>query len=255
MTPEAQPTRDRYYFAADLHLGAPDEASSLEREKRFVRWLDSIRPTARALYLLGDVFDFWFEYGRVVPKGYVRLLGKLAELADDGVELHLFAGNHDLWYRDYLPSQMKIALHFDPVRVKLHQWNFFLAHGDGLGPGDHGYKLLKRLLRSPLTRWLFGRIHPDLGIRLALLFSTTSRKAGPDHSVKDLGEREYLRRFAREETQRSPEINCFVFGHRHLFKNEELESGARLIILGDWLRHDSYLEVGPESVELKRFEG
>jgi UDP-2,3-diacylglucosamine hydrolase len=247
--------RDRHYFAADLHLGAPDAASSLEREKRFVRWLEHIRPTARTLYLLGDVFDFWFEYRRVVPKGYIRLLGKLAELSDDGIALHLFAGNHDLWYRDYLPQQMNIQIHFAPQVVELHGQLYFLAHGDGLGPGDHGYKLLKRFLRSPLTRWLFARLHPNLGMGLALHFSTTSRKAGPDFSVVDLGEREYLRQFARAERLQQPAIDCFVFGHRHLLKDEALPEGGRLIILGDWLRHFSYLEVGPEGANLHRFTG
>ncbi len=246
--------RDRHYFAADLHLGAPDAAASLEREKRFVRWLEAIRPTARSLYLLGDVFDFWFEYRRVVPKGYIRLLGKLAQLSDEGVELHLFAGNHDLWYRDYLPQQLGIQIYFAPQLVTLYGQTYFLAHGDGLGPGDYGYKLLKRFLRSPLTRWLFARIHPNTGMALALLFSTTSRKAGPDHGIRDLGEREYLRQFARSERQQQPGIDCFVFGHRHLFKDEALPQGGRLIILGDWLRHFSYLEVGPAGAVLRRFE-
>lgn len=241
------------YFASDLHLGAPDAISSMVREKHFVRWLEYIRPKASAVFLVGDLFDFWFEYRRAVPKGYVRLLGKLAEMADEGIEIHLFYGNHDLWQRDYFQTQLGAQVHKDPIEREFFGKRFFIGHGDGLGPGDHGYKLLKKIFRNPVMQWCFHRLHPNFGIGLADYFSKTSRRKTGHKDAVDFGEKEYLLVFCREMLLRQPEIDYFVFGHRHLPKYLELEKGKYYCNLGDWITHFTYLEVGPEAVGMYRF--
>ena len=242
-----------YYFAADLHLGAPDYDTSRARERHFVRWLDEIAADATALYLMGDVFDFWFEYRHVAPKGYVRLLGKLAELADAGVALHLFVGNHDMWYRDYLTQEIAVQIHHHSQIVRLHDKVFYLAHGDGLGPGDYGYKFLKKFLRNRFIVWVFERLHPNFGMWLALGFSSTDRKYYHKHLLKDYGEREMLVQFARSFHAENPDTNYFVFGHRHLPRDLEIAPDCRLIVLGDWLTDFSYLRVTAEGAQLLRF--
>jgi len=156
----------KIYFISDFHLGIPDREKSLEREKKIVRWLDSIRHDAQVLFLMGDVFDYWFEYSEAVPKGYVRLLGKLAELSDSGIELHYFTGNHDMWVFDYFTQEMGIQIHRDTIVKEYNGKSFFLGHGDGLGPSDHGYKLIKSVFANPACQWLFARIHPNTGIRI-----------------------------------------------------------------------------------------
>lgn len=242
--------RNKIYFVSDLHLGAPDRTSSMVREKHFTRWLDTIKGDARELYLLGDVFDFWFEYREVVPKGYVRLLGKLAELQDSGIAIHYFTGNHDLWQKDYFTTEIGIQIYRNPVRRKLIDWIFFIGHGDGLGPGDHGYKFLKKVFRNPVMQWMFHRLHPNFGIRLADYFSKRSRKKTGHADVIDHGEKEFLTIFCREMLKKEPEIDYFVFGHRHLPKNLELERGKHYINLGDWISNFTYLCVSEEGVEL-----
>lgn len=246
-------TGKKIYFASDLHLGAPDQSASLQRERHFIKWLEYIRPTASELYLVGDLFDFWFEYGKVVPKGYVRLLGKLAEMSDQGIKLHLFYGNHDLWQRTYFQEQLGAEVHPDPIRKTFFGKEFFIGHGDGLGPGDHGYKFLKRVFRNPISQWLFHRLHPNFGIALADFFSKTSRKKTGHKDAIDFGEKEFLHVFCREKLLQEPEIDYFVFGHRHLPKHFELEQGKYYCNLGDWITHFTYLEASPEGVEMYAF--
>lgn len=244
----------KIYMASDQHFGASGLESSLEREKKFVRWLGAIQDNAEAVYLLGDLFDFWFEYRRVVPRGYARLLGKLAELTDGGIEVSVFAGNHDMWYRDYFPNEIGAQVYFEPVSRTFFGKRYFLAHGDGIGPGDYGYKALKKFLRHPLTRWTFARLHPNLGFALATKFSKTSRKATHKHELKDYGEQELMLRFARQMQADGADYDYYVFGHRHLPKRVPA-GGAELIVLGDWLTDYSYLEIGPEGPEMKTFAG
>ena len=246
-------SRDTIYFASDLHLGTPDHASSLVREKHFVRWLDHIKADCMELYLVGDVFDFWFEYKKAVPKGYVRLMGKLAELSDAGIPIHYFVGNHDLWQKAYFTEQFGAHIYMDPIRRELFGKEFFIGHGDGLGPGDHGYKALKKFFRSPIMQWFFHRLHPNFGIGLADYFSKTSRKKTGHKDAVDYGENEFLLIFCREELQKHPEIDYFVFGHRHLPKDIELASGKYYYNLGDWITHFTYLTVDAEGVALRRF--
>ncbi len=243
----------RIYFASDLHLGAPDQESSHAREKRFIRWLDSIQTDAESLYLLGDVFDMWFEYGQAVPKGHIRSLGKLAEMADRGLPIHLFTGNHDMWIFQYLPNEIGMKLHRDPIRVDLKGRRFLLGHGDGLGPGDRGYKFMKRIFRNRLSQWIYRWIHPDIGLPLAHFFSKTSREAGEEEYLGE--ENEWLVQYCRKVLQEE-RIDFFIFGHRHLPLDIPLKEGEdtpRYINLGDWIHHDSYAVFDGERLELKYF--
>ncbi|MEM0995682.1 MAG: UDP-2,3-diacylglucosamine diphosphatase [Bacteroidota bacterium] len=245
--------RDKVYFASDLHLGTPSRTGSLARERHFVRWLDLIRDDCRELYLLGDVFDFWFEYKRAVPKGYVRILGKLAELSDAGVKIHYFAGNHDLWLGDYFTEQLGADIYFAPIVRAYYGKTFLLAHGDGLGPGDQGYKFMKRIFRNPVAQWLFHRLHPNLGIGLADFLSRWSRRKTGHKDAIDYGEKEFLIIYSREQLQAQPEIDYLVFGHRHLPRQIELETNKFYVNLGDWISHFTYLEADASGVRLMHF--
>lgn len=242
--------RSKIYFASDLHLGAPDAASSLKRELRFVKWLETIRPEVAELYLLGDLFDFWFEYNKAVPKGYVRLLGKLAELADEGVKIHYFVGNHDLWAAKYFTEQFGATMHYGPIDCNLMGHQFHIAHGDGLGPGDHGYKFIKRIFTNPLAKWSFHRLHPNFGIGLANFFSRKSRQKTGQKDAIDFGEKEFLYIYANEMAIQNPKIDYFVFGHRHLPRIKPLENGKSYINIGDWITYFTFLEVDENGVNL-----
>ena len=243
----------KIYFASDLHLGVPDKKRSIQREKHFVKWLDFVAPDAARIYLMGDVFDFWFEYKRAVPKGYIRLLGKLAELADKGIEIHFFVGNHDLWTQDYFTQEFGAKIYREPVIEEFFGKKYHLHHGDGLGPGDHGYKLLKAVFTNPICRWLFGRFHPDFGIRLADYFSRLSRKNSYEGDATDYGENEFLWIYSKEKLASNPDIDYLIFGHRHLPKVKEIQNESYYVNLGDWLSYYTYAEVSENGLELKYF--
>ncbi len=237
------------YFVSDLHAGIPTPAESFEREKRFIAWMERIKDRATALYFLGDIFDFWFEYKRVVPRGYTRLLGKMAELADRGTELHFFTGNHDLWTFDYLPTEIGMTLHRSPLRVHFFGKKYLLGHGDGLGPGDKGYKFMKRIFTAPLSQWLFAKLHPNTGIRLADHFSAKSRKRMMQKKQFHSIDNEWLYQYCLE-TLRTEHFDHFIFGHRHLPLNIEIPadrspSGKPALYqnTGDWINHFSYIEL------------
>ena len=249
----------KIYFASDFHLGVPDYASSLEREKKIVRWLNSIRNDCEELYLLGDVFDFWFEYRTVVPRGFVRLLGKLAEFTDAGIPVHYFTGNHDMWTFDYLTRELQVKLHRAPVEATYNGRKFFIGHGDGLGPGDHGYKFIKKVFASPVCQWLFARLHPNLGVGIANYFSGKSRIAtGNTDETYHGEEKEWLVIHARELLSEK-HYDYFIFGHRHLPLDISLPDGksgpSRYINLGDWVKYFTYAEFDGSSMALKKFEG
>jgi UDP-2,3-diacylglucosamine pyrophosphatase LpxH len=163
------------YFASDFHLGAPNHESSLIREKSIVSWLDHIKDDAAEIYLVGDLFDFWFEYKRAIPKGFVRLQGKIAELTDKGIPVHIFTGNHDMWIFDYLPKELGVSLFRKPIEREFFGKRYLIGHGDGLGPGDRGYKFLKKVFANKFCQWCFARLHPNFGIWLADKSSKTSR--------------------------------------------------------------------------------
>lgn len=241
------------YLLSDLHLGAPDPRRSFVREKQVVQWLQSIESDASAIYLLGDVFDFWFEYRYAVPRGYVRFLGQLARMSDMGIEIHVFTGNHDLWYQTYLEEQLGASIYREPVVRELNGQTFYLAHGDGLGPGDHGYKFMKRVVTHPLARWLFGRLHPNFGIGLAYWFSHNggdhNYHAGPPDMAYVCTEQDPLLRHTLDLLRERSDIDHFVYGHRHKYVDHALGSHRRMFILGDWIQYFSYLRVdfhGPQ---------
>ncbi|MEO7310035.1 MAG: UDP-2,3-diacylglucosamine diphosphatase [Chitinophagaceae bacterium] len=242
------------YFLSDFHMGAPNAAASREREKKIIRFLESIKGSAKEIFIVGDMFDFWYEYRHVVPKGYVRLLGKLGELTDSGIKLHFFVGNHDMWMKNYLQKELDIPVYFEPKEFVFGEKNFLIGHGDGLGPGDRGYKLLKKLFRNPVCHWLFGILPPTIGMGLANYFSRKSREAVADHEQQFLGEdKEWLITYSREVLAKK-HYDFFVFGHRHLPIDFQLGDNSRYINLGDWVRHFTYVVFDGNNMELKSFE-
>ena len=252
------PSGKKIYFASDFHLGIPDYQSSLEREKKLVKWLDSVKADAAQVFLMGDIFDFWFEYKTAVPKGYVRFLGKVTELTDSGIPVHVFRGNHDIWAFDYLEDECGVILHRRPVIQSFNGKTFFLSHGDGLGPGDTGYKILKKVFEFRLNQWLFRWLHPDLGTRLGLFFSRRSRLANKARERKKPNGRKLeelpLWHFANSHARHHPGVNFFIFGHNHLMHHETINDSTEFILLGDWINYFSYAEFDGEKLELKRFE-
>lgn len=247
--------RTHIYFLSDFHLGAPDAAASLERERTIVRFLDEIAPRAAEIFLVGDMFDFWYEYRRVVPKGHTRLLGKLAELSDAGVQLHFFVGNHDMWVKDYFQQELNMPVYFEPKEFERNGKKFLVGHGDGLGPGDHGYKRLKKIFRNPVCQWLFGILPPVMGIGLAYYLSRRSRSQTGVNEEVFLGEdREWLIIYAKEKLKQVP-YDYFVFGHRHMAIDHRLNEQSRYINLGDWIRYFTYAEFDGEKLELKSYKG
>jgi len=250
-------TDKKFYFISDFHLGIPDYASSLQREKRFVRLLDEAKNDAGAIYLMGDIFDFWFEYGTVIPKGFARLFGKLAEITDSGIPVHLFRGNHDIWAFNYLEKELNVQLHRTSEVVMLGSKKFFLSHGDGLGPGDKGYKFIKWVFERRINQWIFRWLHPDIGSRMALYFSRKSRIANviKEGRTEKTGsyENERLIIFSRGMAEKDPSINFFIFGHRHIPIDVPVSANARCIILGDWVTNFTYAVFDGEELQLKYY--
>ena len=244
--------RNKLYFASDIHLGAGGYASSRQREDRFVHWLDTIKEDAAEFFLMGDVFDFWFEYKTVVPKGYIRLLGKLAELADAGVKLYFFKGNHDMWMFDYFLTELGATIITNELVIERGGKKFFLHHGDGLGPGDGMYKILKKIFRSNVCQWLFARIHPNLGVGIANYWSKSSRISNLKKEDPKPGEQEWLVEYSREVLQ-TTFYDYLVFGHRHLPLDIQLNNKSRYINLGEWINYNSYAEFDGKELELKYF--
>lgn len=248
------PSGKKIYFSSDNHLGAPTTAESLPREKKFVRWLDHIKEDAAAIFLLGDLFDFWFEYNYVVPRGFTRTLGKLAELTDSGIPVYYFVGNHDLWMRGYFEEELNIPVFHEPRLFHLNDKKFLIGHGDGLGPGDKGFKRMKKVFTSPLAQWLFRWLHPDLGVRMAQYFSVKNRLISGDEDVKFLGEdNEWLVQYARRKLSRQ-HYDYFVFGHRHLPLEIDLSGTSKYINLGDWISYYSFGVFDGTSLSLEYFE-
>ncbi len=247
-------TSKKIYFASDFHLGVPTHASSLVREKTICRWLDSIKGDAAEIYLVGDIFDFWYEYTYTVPKGTVRLLGKIAEITDSGIPVHFFVGNHDLWMNDYFEEELNVRVHHEAITKTYNGKNLYIGHGDGLGPGDKSYKVLRRIFASKTCQWLFSRLHPNLAFYIAKKSSKRSRVITGDSDEKFLGaENEWLFLFSREYQKTHP-IDYFVFGHRHLPLDLDVDGKARYINLGEWIQYNSYAVFDGEKMELKTFE-
>lgn len=235
-------------------MGAPNHKESLKREKVIVKWLDEIKHDASEIFLVGDIFDFWFEYKQAIPKGYVRLLGKLAELSDSGIKLHFFTGNHDMWMYDYFPEEIGATLYREPIQITRQGKKIYIGHGDGLGPGDFGYKFIKRVFSNKLCQWLFARLHPNFGIGLANYFSKSSRaKTGNDDAIF-LGEQEeWLAIYSRELLQKE-HFDYFIFGHRHLPLTIPLNEKSTYYNIGDWINHFTYGKLSNGTFELLNYK-
>ena len=243
----------KIYFASDNHLGAPTQEQSFPREKKFVAWLDEIKKDAAAIFLLGDLFDFWFEYKTVVPKGFARTLGKLAEISDSGIPIYYFVGNHDLWMNGYFEEELNIPVYHEPKEFTFNNKTFLIGHGDGLGPGDKGFKRMKKVFTNPIAKWFFRWLHPDLGVKLAQYFSVKNRLISGEEDVKFLGEEnEWLVQYSKKKLEEKHR-DYFVFGHRHLPLNIDLNDQSKYINLGDWISHYTYGVFDGEKIELKKY--
>ena len=230
------------YFISDAHLGSWAIDHKRMQERRLVRFLDDIKDKAQAVYMLGDMFDYWYEYKYVVPKGYTRFLGKVSELTDRGVEVHYFIGNHDIWMFGYLERECGVILHKEPMTVEIMGKEFFLAHGDGLGDPDRMFRFLRKIFHSRVCQFLFSLLPTRWSMHLGLSWAKKSmedhRLAGVD---KYLGEdKEYQVIYAKEYLKSHPDINYFIFGHRHIELDLMLTRTCRLLIIGDWISQYTY---------------
>ena len=243
----------KIYFASDQHLGAPTPEASFPREQKFVAWLDEVKQDAEAIFLLGDLFDFWFEYKTVVPRGFVRVLGKLAEIRDSGIPIYFFVGNHDLWMDDYFEKELNIPVYRTTKEFTFNNKHFLIGHGDGLGPGDKGYKRMKKVFVHPFSKWLYRWLHPDIGVKLAQYFSVKNKLISGDADVRFLGEEnEWLVQYAKRKLQ-TKHYDFFVFGHRHLPMEIQVGENSKYINLGDWIGYFTYGVFDGNVFELKKY--
>ncbi|GAA0890477.1 UDP-2,3-diacylglucosamine diphosphatase [Fulvivirga kasyanovii] len=243
----------KIYFASDFHLGVPTKSKSLEREKKIVRWLDQIKADAHSIYLLGDIFDFWFEYKHAIPKGFIRLQGKLAELTDAGIPVIFFTGNHDMWMFNYFTEELNIPIYRKPLQLVVGKHKLLIGHGDGLGPGDHTYKVLKKVFSSKLCQWLFARIHPNTGIGIANFWSRKSRISNSGEDDRFMGDKEFLWQYCKEVEQKEHH-DYYIFGHRHLPLDLEVGEHSRYFNLGEWVNFQTYGTYDGEKFEIHTFE-
>lgn len=243
----------KVYFASDFHLGVPDAAASRARETKIVRWLDQVKHDAAAILLLGDIFDFWFEYRHTIPKGFIRLQGKLAELTDSGIPVLFFTGNHDMWMFDYFPTELNIPILREPISTVFGGKTFYIGHGDGLGPGDHTYKIIKKVFANKACQWAFARIHPNLGIGLANMWSRRSRSSNVKKNEAFLGEDEWLLQYCRE-VEAKQHHDFYIFGHRHLPLDLPIGEESRYVNLGEWVNFCSYGVYDGANLTLEHFE-
>ncbi|MDO9260465.1 MAG: UDP-2,3-diacylglucosamine diphosphatase [Flavobacteriaceae bacterium] len=244
--------QQRIYFASDQHFGAPTREASFPREQKFVQWLDEIKKDADILFLLGDLFDFWFEYKTVVPKGFIRVLGKIAELKDAGIEIHYFVGNHDLWMNDYFETELGIPIYHHPKEFILNNKSFLIGHGDGLGSGDNNYKRMKKVFTHPFSKWLYRWLHPDIGMPLGQYLSVKNKLISGDEDVAFLGDDEWLLLYCKRKLE-TKHYDFFIFGHRHLPLEIEIKPNSRYINTGDWITHFTYAVFENQELHLRTF--
>ncbi|WP_346881709.1 UDP-2,3-diacylglucosamine diphosphatase [uncultured Algibacter sp.] len=248
------PKGKKIYFASDNHLGAPTKEASLPREKKFVAWLDEVKHDAAVIFLLGDLFDFWMEFKTVVPKGFTRTLGKLAEISDSGIPIYYFVGNHDLWMNGYFEEELNIPVYHKPKAFTFNNKTFFIGHGDGLGPHDKGYKRMKKVFTNPFCKWLFRWLHPDLGVRMAQYLSVKNKLISGDEDAKFLGEdNEWLVQYCKRKLE-DKHRDYFVFGHRHLPLDITLNQNSKYINLGDWIQYYTYGVFDGEHFTLQKYQ-
>lgn len=245
----------KVYFISDLHLGAWTFDNPLDYERRVVRFLNSIKDDCYELFLLGDIIDYWFEYKYVVPKGFTRFLGKLGEMSDSGVKIHWFTGNHDIWIFDYIEKETGAQVYHEAQEMVLQDKRFYLSHGDGIGHDSRSYKLMAGFFRNKTCQWMFKNlIHPDWATAFAHHWSKNSRLSGRDFP-DFLGEdKEHLVVFAKKYLLEHPDIDYFIFGHRHIMLDLLLSRKCRMMILGDWIQHFSYAVLENGKLSLEQFE-
>ena len=247
------PNNKKIYFASDQHFGAPTSELSFPREQKFVAWLDEIKGDAEAIFLLGDLFDFWFEYKTVVPKGFIRVLGKLAEIRDSGIPIYFFVGNHDLWMEDYFQKELNIPVFHDNQEYTFGDKTFLIGHGDGKGPGDLGYKRMKKIFTNSFFKWLFRWLHPDIGVRLAQYLSVKNKLISGDEDVTFLGEdNESLILYSKRKLE-NKHYDYLIFGHRHLPMKLTVGENAEYVNLGDWITYFTYGVFDGENLEIKKY--
>ena len=247
------PNNKKIYFASDQHFGAPTSELSFPREQKFVAWLDEIKGDAEAIFLLGDLFDFWFEYKTVVPKGFIRVLGKLAEIRDSGIPIYFFVGNHDLWMEDYFQKELNIPVFHDNQEYTFGDKTFLIGHGDGKAPGDLGYKRMKKIFTNSFFKWLFRWLHPDIGVRLAQYLSVKNKLISGDEDVTFLGEdNEWLILYSKRKLE-NKHYNYLIFGHRHLPMKLTVGENAEYVNLGDWITYFTYGVFDGENLEIKKY--
>jgi UDP-2,3-diacylglucosamine hydrolase len=250
---ENLPQGKKIFFASDFHLGVPNKEESLKREKKIVQWLNNIKHEAHTIFLMGDIFDFWFEYKHAIPKGYIRLQGKLAELRDEGISIIFFTGNHDMWMFDYFTSELGIPIYRKPLDLVIGNKTLLIGHGDGLGPGDYSYKFLKKIFNNKLCQSLFGFIHPNIGIAFANYWSRSSRISQNKKEDQFLAENEWLYVYSKEQ-ESLKHRDFYIFGHRHLPLDLKVGTDSRYINLGEWVNHYTYASFDGNNLELKKFE-
>ena len=247
------PKNKKIYFASDNHLGNPSFQATIQREKKFVSWLEEIKSDAGAIFLLGDLFDFWFEYKTVVPKGFTRTLGKLAEISDSGIPIHYFVGNHDLWMNGYFEDELNITVFHKPQEFTFNETTLLIGHGDGLGPGDKGYKRMKKVFTNGFCKWLFKWLHPDIGVKVAQYLSVKNRLISGEEDVKFLGEdNEWLVQYCRRK-EAEQHRDYYIFGHRHLPMEIDIANNSKYINLGDWISYYTYSEFSNTAMSLKKY--
>lgn len=233
------PEGKKIYFASDFHLGVPDAASSREREKRIVRWLDEVKHDAHTIFLVGDLFDFWFEHKYTIPKGFIRFQGKLAEIVDSGIELIFFTGNHDMWMFNYFKEELDIDIYKKPQYFSINNKKFFIHHGDGLGSPEVMYRFLKFFFSGKVSQWMFSRLHPNLGFWIANKWSKKSRASNVTVDDTFLGENEWLLQFCKEN-EKKEHFDYYIFGHRHMPIDEKAGENSRYVNLGEWIKYNTY---------------
>ncbi|WP_425639990.1 UDP-2,3-diacylglucosamine diphosphatase [Algoriphagus yeomjeoni] len=244
----------KLYFASDFHLGAPNDAESKVREKRIIRWLDTIADDAAAIFLVGDIFDFWFEYGQVIPKGFIPFISKIHQLRERRIPIIFFTGNHDLWMKDYFTQEMGIPVYTHPIELKVEGKSILVGHGDGLGPGDKAYKVIKKVFTNPVAQWLFRWLHPDLGVKLAKSWSGHSRISNTEKDENHfLGEDEWLWTYCKD-LEAKKHHDFYIFGHRHLPLELKVGTNSTYFNLGEWVTQNTYLSFASKEVKLSSFE-
>ena len=244
----------KIYFLSDAHLGLPNFEESLVREKLLVEWLEKVRKDAKEIYLVGDIFDFWFEHKRVVPRGFTRFLGKISEICDSGIPVHFFTGNHDLWIFNYLPKETGVILHREKIILETNGKRFLIAHGDALGPKDTSFKILKKIFLNKVCQWFFQRLHPNFTMWIGINWSKGSRYNDKTENLRFLGEdKERLIIYAKRKLKEQ-HYDYFIFGHRHVPYEFQLENNSKYINLGDWITNFTYAEFDGQELSLKHYK-